>query len=102
LLGTPQQRIVALLPWYAYDAEQPAELLTWARRLVPAVDPLSHWSRDELTLAFRDFCNERDALLRAQGALLVRKEGPAALREIVDGLPEPQRQRVVDALSRVI
>ena len=102
LLGTPQQRIAALLPWYVYDAEQPEELLTWARRLVPAVDPLSHWSRDELMLAFGDFCNERDALLRAQGALLARKEGHAALRALVEALPEPQRRRVTEALSRVI
>lgn len=101
VLGTPAQRIVALGPMYDYD-EQPTSLSAWARRQAEVADPLSLWSRDELLVAFRRFCIERDTHLRMLAALLVDKEGREALACVLAELPEARRAAVTIALQRAI
>ncbi|HMQ15467.1 MAG TPA: DUF3553 domain-containing protein [Phycisphaerae bacterium] len=99
VLGTPAQRLAAVLPWYGFDAD-PHALVRWARALVRAPDPLSVWSRDELESAFAAFCRERDAHLRGVAALLRQQEGAPALAAWVDQLDPPIRERVLEALRR--
>ena len=82
--------------------EDPTSLSKWARSQTGVADPLSQWSRDELLVAFRDFCSERDAWMRNAAALLKRAEGDAALREAVAGLPAELRDRLRAALERII
>ncbi len=101
VLGTLEQRIAAAIELYHYD-EQPESLLTWARRQAGVADPLSHWSRDELLVAFRRFCAERDSHLRVLLAKLRQQQGPDAVARIVDALPEPLAERVRAALARPI
>lgn len=100
-LGTPRQRLAVLLPWYAFS-EEPASLVAWARRMIVAADPLSHWTRDELTEAFAAFSADRDAHLRALSALLRQQEGPAALVSWVESLDPALQERIRAALARVL
>lgn len=99
VLGTPAQRLAAVLPLYEHG-EEPSALVQWARRQANVADPLSHWSRDELLLAFRRFCLERDALLRVLAAQLKQSEGPEALQRTLEGLPDTIREGVLAALHR--
>ncbi|MBW7905167.1 MAG: DUF3553 domain-containing protein [Phycisphaerae bacterium] len=99
VLGTPAQRLAAVLPWYGFDAEEHG-LVRWARALVRASDPLSVWSRDELEAAFAAFCRERDAHLRGVAALLRQQEGAQGLAAWIDQLEQPIRERVREALRR--
>lgn len=101
VLGTPRQKLDALLPLYEYD-EEPKTLTRWARAQTGVGDPLSQWSRDELTLAFASFRADRDAALRSAAAMLRQSEGAAALGDWLARLEEPLRGRVREALARVI
>mgnify|MGYP000229958761 CR=1 FL=1 len=101
VLGTPRQKLDALLPLYEYD-EEPKTLARWARTQTGVGDPLSKWSRDELTVAWAAFCADRDAALRAAAAMLRQAAGPESLREWLAGLEEPVQGRVREALGRVI
>ncbi len=99
--GAPRQRLDAVLPWYAFG-EEPADLLRWARRLTGVMDPLTHWSRDELTRAFAAFCTDRDAHLRAMAGLLRHSSGPEALLEWRGTLPPEIVPAIAVALGRVL
>lgn len=101
LLGTPAQRIAALIPLYEWQNE-PAVLVQWARRQANVADPLSHWSRDELALAFSQFCIERDSHFRMLAARIKDKHGTEALAEALAGLPEHVRDDMWAALRRPI
>ncbi len=101
VLGTLRDRLAAVLPLYAYT-DEPAALVTWARRQSGVADPLSHWNRDELGVAFAAFRAERDAHFRGLAAQLKFTEGPEALREMLDTIPEALRPAVNEALARVI
>ncbi len=101
VLGTPRERFAALIPLYTVAEHSPA-LLRWATSQTGAADPLTHWTRDELLVALREFCNERDAHLRNVAALLKQAEGPEALQKALAGLPESLRQPVQAALKRPI
>lgn len=100
-LGTPRQRLDAVLPWYRYD-DGPASLVRWARALLGVPDPLSSFSRDELAAAFAHFCVERDAHLRNVAAILVRSESRDALHQWLAALEPPVAAAVRAALSRVV
>jgi len=99
VLGTPRQRLAAVLPWYVFDGS-PDSLCRWARTLVGAADPLSLWSRDELEAAFSLFCRERDAQVRMLAALLKQQEGVEALREWIAQLEPELGAAVEQALRR--
>jgi len=99
VLGTPVQRLAAAVTLYRYD-ESPASLLRWARDQAGVADALAHWTRDELAVSFRRFCTERDAHVRAVAAVLVHKEGGAALREFLAELASPVREAVLSALRK--
>lgn len=101
VLGTLRERLAAVIPLYALGEDSPV-LLRWAVSQTGVADPLTHWTRDELLVALRDFCNERDAHLRNVAALLKHKEGPEALQDALADLPEPLRQNVQTALQRPI
>ncbi len=98
-LGTPAQRVTVLAPLYTLT-EEPESLLRWARRQANVADPLSLWSRDELLIAFRAFCNERDSELRKSAALVKQNDGPEALRALLDGFPVDAREQMLAALRR--
>jgi hypothetical protein len=100
-LDTPAERIAALAPLYDYG-EDPASLSRWARKQSGAADPLSLWSRDELLVAFRNFCDERDAVLRVAAAKLVHAQGPEALEKVLAALPETALAGVRAALRKPI
>lgn len=99
VLGTTQQRIVAVLPCYAWTEDQ---LDVWARRQTGVADALSHWSRDELAAAFVHFCNERDAYLRALVAKLKQTQGPDAVKAVLKDVPAELRNAIETALTRLI
>lgn len=99
VLGTPRQRLEALLPLFAWN-DSPGSLERWARQQSGVGDPLSHWTRDELLAAFSAFRSERDAALRAAAARLKLAEGQAALRDCLDRVPADMRAAVREALER--
>ncbi len=101
VLGSPRDKFTALLALYRWDAT-PQLLEKWARAQTGVADPLSHWSRDELEIAFEKYAAERDSLLRTAGALLKQAEGPAGLAESLNAAPPENRERVREALRRVI
>lgn len=98
-LGTPAQRLAVLAELYGY-ADQPAALTRWAQRQSGLADPLSHWTRDELLVAFGRFCSERDAELRVTAARLVQTAGPEALDRALADLPPHVAERMRLALRR--
>jgi hypothetical protein len=100
-LGTPAQRIRVLAALYEHT-EEPASLIHWARRQAHVADPLSHWSRDELLVAYRKFCTERDSTLRVAAALYKQAEGPEALAAVLASFPEPIAAEMRAALRRPI
>jgi hypothetical protein len=101
VLGTIRQRLAAVLPAYSFD-EEPKSLAKWARLQTGVGDALSHWSRDELGVAFSAYCSERDAHLRGLCALLRMQEGGAAVGEWLATLEPEIADRVRRALQRVI
>ncbi len=101
VLGTPRDRLLAVVPLYATDPAT-EELLDWARSQTGVADPLTHWTRDELHVAFAAFAAERDAHLRAVAAVYRQREGAEALRELVGALPAGVRERVLEAFRRPI
>lgn len=100
-LAPPRERLALAIPLLSYT-DEPASLIKWARAQLGIADPLSRWSRDELGVAFGRFCLERDSWLRNQAALLVQREGRAALHELLESLPEASRAALRAALSRVL
>lgn len=101
VLGSPLAKVTALLPLYAHE-DSPHALLKWARAQTGVADPLAHWNRDELLVAFEAYCTERDSLLRAAAALLVRSEGSEALSRVLNQLEEPVSSRVRAGLQRIL
>jgi hypothetical protein len=101
VLGTIRQRLAAVLTAYAFD-DEPGSLAKWARSQANVGDPLSHWSRDELGVAFAAFCSQRDAHLRGLCALLRIQEGHDAVGEWLSTLEPEVADRVRAALQRVI
>lgn len=97
MLGSPRARLAALIPYYAFE-EESESLLRWAREQTGVRDPLSQWTRDELSAAWQHFCAERDAHFRAVAASLKLKEGDGELRAFVDEIPENARDAVRAAL----
>lgn len=100
-LGSPHERLATVTPLYSVSADSRA-LLRWASSQTGVVDPLAHWSRDELLGALSDFCNERDAYLRNAAALLKLREGSQALEDALATLPSALRRPVLEALQRPI
>lgn len=101
VLGDLPTRLRAVYPLYDFS-EEPASLMKWARAQTGVADPLSHWSRDELIVAFGAFCIERDAHLRGLLAKLKQTQGPDALREELETIEEPRRAAVMVAIARPI
>ncbi len=99
VLGPPAQRIAALAPLFEYTEDPPA-LLRWAQAQMNVADPLAHWSRDELLVAFGDFCRRRDDALR-QLAFAARRAGePEAIERALAGVAADVRERMRAALSQ--
>ena len=84
------------------EEDDPGSLIKWARRQAGVADPLSHWSRDELLVAYRKFCTERDSTLRVAAALLKQAEGPEAVEAALASFPEPIATAMRAALRRPI
>lgn len=101
VLGTPRERLAAVIPFFAITEDSPS-LLRWASSQTGVADPLTLWTRDELLVALRDFCRERDAYLRTVAALIKQAEGAEALQETLASLPAALRQPILDALRRPI
>ncbi len=101
VFGSPRERLLAILATYVYR-DEPASLLRWARAQVGVADPLSHWSRDELSVAFRAYSSERDAEMRVAAALLKQREGADALKTLLDNLPAETRAEAQAALRRIV
>ena len=101
VLGTPRARIVALMPLYAFT-EDPKSLARWACDQTGVTDPLSHWNRDELIVAFQDFCVERDSHFRNLVAVFRQAQDADAVRELLAEAPSPLRERMAAALARII
>ena len=101
VLGSPRERLAAVLPFFELT-EQSDSLLNWARRQIGVSDPLSHWTRDELLVAWQHFCGERDAHFRGLAALLKRKEGVTGLQDFIDRIPDAARAAALAALRAPI
>ena len=100
-LGTHAQRMAALAPLFKYTEDAPS-LVRWARRQANVADPLSLWTRDELLMAFRTFCMERDSTLRVSAARLKQAEGAEALTKALNALPHAVSTAMRTALQRPI
>jgi len=100
-LGTPREKLRAVLPLYLYH-DGPQTLLRWARWRSGAADPLTLWNRDELHTSFVAFCQDRDSFLRTQAAQLQAKEGREALVAWIAALDDDVREEVLAALRRPI
>ncbi len=101
VLGDMRKRLAAVVPLYALS-DDPKVLQRWAIDQTGVRDPLGHWTRDELQIAFRHFCTERDSHLKNLLAHLKMKEGPDAVRAFLEALPGPLRAAIDDVLGRVI
>ena len=101
VLGDFQQRLAAVVPLYALN-DDPKVLQKWAMKQTGVADPLRHWTRDELTVAFRAFCMERDSFLKNLLAQYKIKYGPEGVRSFLKELPPAIRANVDEALGRVI
>lgn len=97
----PAEQIAALVPLYELT-EEPACLLRWARRQANVADPLSLWSRDELAVAFRQFCIERDSALRLAAARVVQAAGADALAALLERQAPAVAAALRAALARPI
>ena len=100
-LGTPAQRLVALAALYE-QTDRPDALVHWARRQACVADPLSLWSRDELAIAFRQYCIERDSATRVAAALLKQADGAAAIDAVLNTLPPGVTEAIRAALRQPI
>jgi len=100
-LGTPAARIRATWPLYRFD-DSPKSLIRWAMLQTGVRDPLTHWSRDELALAFEAFRVERDSYLKNAAAVLRQQEGLDSLRAELSAAPDDVREAVRAALARLI
>lgn len=101
VLGSLEDRLAAVVPLYAVT-EDAQSLMRWAISQTGVADPLSHWTRDELLAALRDFRAERDAHFRNIAALLKQKYGHDALRDALRHVPHTLRDAVNEALGRPI
>jgi hypothetical protein len=101
-LGPPERKIVLLARLYESDSDDPKSLAKWAKRQTNVGDPLSHWSRDELLVAWGKFATERDTALRVAAAKLKQLFGPGELEAILARLDRAVAERVRGALRRVI
>jgi hypothetical protein len=99
VLGTPRQRLIALASLYSFS-DGPQGLLSWARAQMGVADPLAHWSRDELLVAFGEFCRRRDVLLRELANRVCQKEGLDALEAALAALTPQLSQRLRAVLFR--
>jgi hypothetical protein len=111
--GSPAQRLAAIARWFAYD-DSPESVQRWARERLGLSDPLSQWTRDELSEAFQAFCAERDGRARELAQLIRRTEGrealsamvsndpPGAFRERLSGASEPRFHAAMERLRAAI
>lgn len=104
-LGTLAERVAVLSPLFEIDGDDDWALLQWASRQTRTGDPLSHWTRDELHLAFAAFCENRDMHLRY--ILATAKQARAAAGGggdvVEDGLAEVEpevRALMMEVLRR--
>lgn len=100
-LGGPRERIYAAARLYEITGE-PAKLHNWARRQTGVADPLGQWNRDELEVAFRDFCLARDAFCRNLLFQVRKTQGVDAARAIVDESPTETRAALREAMRGII
>lgn len=101
-LGPPERKIMLLARLYEIDGDDPKSLAKWAKRQTNVGDPLSHWSRDELAVAWGRFATERDTALRVAAAKLRQLFGPGELEAILGRLEPVVAERIREALRRVI
>lgn len=100
-LGTPAGRMRAVWPLYRFD-DSPKSLIRWAMLQTGVRDPLAHWSRDELAVAFEAFRVERDSYLKNAAAVLRRTLGAEAVRDELAAAPADVREAVREALARLL
>ena len=65
-------------------------------------DPLTHWSKDELHVAFRAFCQNRDDHLRIQIATVKQARGGDVTEEALANVTPPIREAMLEVLRRPI
>ena len=98
-LGTSAQRLVVIARLYEVG-DDATSLMTWARSQSGVADPMSLWSRDEIRVAYDEFCRRRDTLLREIVAAIRRTSGPAALGEAWKEVPDAARERMQAIVTR--
>lgn len=96
-LGTPRDRIAIVAPLFAFR-DDPGLLLRWARDQTGLTDPLEHWTRDELQLAFEQFCYRRDEFLRGAAAALARSAESCELDTLLTEFEPPIGEAIRRAL----
>ncbi len=101
-LGPPERKISLLAKLYEIDCDDPKALGKWAKRQTNVGDPLSHWSRDELIVAWRKFETERDSSLRVAAVKLRQFFGPGEMETLLARLDPVVAERMREALRRVI
>ena len=101
-LGPPERKIVLLARLYELDSDDPKMLVKWAKRQANVGDPLSHWSRDELAVAWNKFATERDTALRVAAAKLRQLFGPGEFEAILTRLDPRVVERMRAALRQII
>ncbi len=76
--------------------------MRWAKSQSKEADPLSHWSKDELHVAFRAFCQNRDDHLRIIIAEAKQSRGPTVVDEALTEVSDPVREAMLEVLRRPI
>lgn len=102
MLGTLAQRVAALGPFYEIVETDDLALLRWAKSQSKEADPLSHWSKDELHVAFRAFCQNRDDHLRIIIAEAKQARGGDIVEEALSEVRDPIREAMLEVLRRPI
>ena len=102
VLGTLAQRVAALGPLYEIHETDDRALMRWAKSQSKTADPLTHWSKDELHVAFRAFCQNRDDHLRIIIAEAKQARGPTVVDEALTEVCDPVREAMLEVLRRPI
>jgi hypothetical protein len=100
-LGLPLQKFAALLDFYDLSTD-PKSLEAWAKRQTGTSQPLSQWTRDELTVAFTEFCRNRDDAMRETVDRLQKAGQLAEARELLSAAPPAVRAGVREAAPKLV
>lgn len=93
VLGTLAQRLAALAPYFGVGDDE-RSLMRWARAQTGVGDPLSRWTRDELSAALEQFRRHRDSYARELIANARAASGADAVDDALAALAPEVREQI--------